>query len=53
MQSLFTQSGFSIVGFTEHHFELQGYTAIWLLAESGGGSHFSRGGEDLSPTQQL
>ncbi len=27
-------SGFTIVHFTEHHFDLQGYTCFWLLAES-------------------
>jgi S-adenosylmethionine decarboxylase len=32
--SLITQSGFTILNFMEHHFEPQGYTAIWLLAES-------------------
>ncbi len=26
--------GFHIVGFNEHHFEKQGYTCFWLLAES-------------------
>ncbi|NEQ98174.1 MAG: spermidine synthase [Cyanothece sp. SIO2G6] len=34
MQNLLNQSKFSIVGFMEHHFELQGYTAVWLLGES-------------------
>ncbi len=34
MQQLLAQSGFNIVGYIEHYFELQGYTAIWLLAES-------------------
>lgn len=26
--------GFSVLNFMEHHFEPQGYTAIWLLGES-------------------
>ena len=34
MQNLLNQSQFNIVGFTEHHFETQGYTAAWLLGES-------------------
>ncbi len=28
------ESGFGIVGHDEHHFEPQGYSAVWLLAES-------------------
>lgn len=28
------QSGFTIIQFNEHHFENQGYTCFWLLAES-------------------
>ncbi len=28
------QAGFSVVGFTEHHFPVRGYTCVWLLAES-------------------
>ncbi len=27
-------SGFTIINFTEHHFDTQGYTCFWLLAES-------------------
>ncbi|MBV6645027.1 MAG: S-adenosylmethionine decarboxylase [Cyclobacteriaceae bacterium] len=27
-------SGFTILNFMEHQFEPQGYTAVWLLAES-------------------
>jgi S-adenosylmethionine/arginine decarboxylase-like enzyme len=27
-------AGFEIIGFLEHHFTPQGYTAIWLLSES-------------------
>ncbi len=28
------KSGFTILKFNEHHFEQQGYTCFWLLAES-------------------
>lgn len=31
---ILTSSGFTILNFMEHHFEPQGYTALWLLAES-------------------
>ena len=34
IEALVTESGFSILNFMEHHFEPQGYTAMWLLAES-------------------
>ncbi|WP_410062241.1 S-adenosylmethionine decarboxylase family protein [Alistipes putredinis] len=27
-------SGFNILCFTDHHFDPQGYTALWLLTES-------------------
>jgi len=27
-------SGFGVMGFIEHHFEPQGWTGLWLLAES-------------------
>lgn len=27
-------AGFTILNFVEHHFQPQGYTALWLLAES-------------------
>ncbi len=27
-------SGYTIVGFSEHYFKPQGYTCVWLLAES-------------------
>lgn len=33
-KDLLQQSGFEILGFMEHHFSPQGYTAIWLLGES-------------------
>jgi S-adenosylmethionine decarboxylase len=28
------KAGYGIVNFTEHHFQPQGYTCIWLLSES-------------------
>ncbi len=31
---LLQKSGFTILQFNEHHFEQQGYTCFWLLAES-------------------
>lgn len=31
---LLPASGFQVLNFMEHHFSPQGYTAIWLLAES-------------------
>jgi len=34
IESLLVESGFTILNFMEHHFDPQGYTAIWLLAES-------------------
>ena len=33
-EALLNRSGFEILGFMEHHFSPQGYTAIWLLGES-------------------
>lgn len=27
-------TGFTVLNFSEHHFPVQGYTSIWLLAES-------------------
>ncbi|WP_462248348.1 S-adenosylmethionine decarboxylase family protein [Ekhidna sp.] len=33
-EQLIQDSGFTILNFIEHHFEPQGYTALWLLAES-------------------
>lgn len=33
-QQILEQSGFTIIQFSEHHFEHQGYTCFWLLAES-------------------
>lgn len=32
--SILKRSGFEILGFVDHKFEPQGYTALWLLAES-------------------
>ena len=34
IEALVAESGFTILNFMEHHFEPQGYTAMWLLAES-------------------
>jgi S-adenosylmethionine decarboxylase len=34
LTDLLDASGFAILNFMEHHFSPQGYTAIWLLAES-------------------
>ncbi|MEQ8239886.1 MAG: S-adenosylmethionine decarboxylase [Cyclobacteriaceae bacterium] len=31
---LLEQSGFTILNYIDHHFEPQGYTGLWLLAES-------------------
>ena len=31
---LLDQSGYEIVGFSEHYFKPYGYTAVWLLSES-------------------
>lgn len=33
-ESLLKESNFEILGFNEHHFQPQGYTAVWILAES-------------------
>ena len=33
-EELLLKSGFGILNFMEHYFEPQGFTAIWLLAES-------------------
>lgn len=33
-EKLLVESGFQILNFMEHHFQPQGYTALWLLAES-------------------
>ena len=34
MDLLLDESGFHVLQFTDHHFDPQGYTAIWLLSES-------------------
>lgn len=34
IEGLIVTSGFTIINFMEHYFEPQGYTAVWLLAES-------------------
>lgn len=34
IEKVLVQSGFTILNFMEHQFEPQGYTAVWLLAES-------------------
>ncbi|MEM9339811.1 MAG: S-adenosylmethionine decarboxylase [Bacteroidota bacterium] len=34
VEHLLKESQFTILNFMEHHFEPQGYTAVWLLAES-------------------
>jgi S-adenosylmethionine/arginine decarboxylase-like enzyme len=31
---LLNESGFNILKITEHHFQPQGYTCLWLLSES-------------------
>lgn len=33
-QLFLEKAGYGIVNFTEHHFQPQGYTCIWLLSES-------------------
>lgn len=33
-EDLLQRAGFGLVGFSEAHFKPQGYTAVWLLAES-------------------
>ena len=34
LESVITESGFTILNVMEHHYEPFGYTALWLLAES-------------------
>jgi len=34
LDSFLREAGYGIVGFNEHKFQPQGYTAIWLLSES-------------------
>ncbi|WP_392339880.1 S-adenosylmethionine decarboxylase family protein [Moritella marina] len=33
------QAGFSVLNFVEHYFQPQGYTSLWLLAESHAAVH--------------
>jgi len=33
-EALLLKSGFTLLQFSEHHFEEQGYTCFWLLGES-------------------
>jgi len=33
------RAGFSVLNFVEHYFQPQGYTALWLLAESHAAVH--------------
>ncbi|MBQ3409382.1 MAG: S-adenosylmethionine decarboxylase [Clostridia bacterium] len=34
LENILVESGFKIVKKAEHYFEVQGYTALWLLSES-------------------
>jgi len=34
IESLLTHAGFSILNYMEHKFDPQGFTSLWLLAES-------------------
>lgn len=34
LEHFLREAGYGIVGFCEHEFQPQGYTAIWLLSES-------------------
>lgn len=34
LSSFLESSGFSVLGFIDHQFSPQGYTCVWLLAES-------------------
>lgn len=34
IEKYIVESGFNIVGFSEHNFPVKGYTCVWLLAES-------------------
>lgn len=36
---LLIEAGFNILCFTDHHFQPQGYTALWLLTESHFAAH--------------
>ena len=39
LQTDLVLSGFTVLNFIEHHFKPQGYTALWLLAESHAAVH--------------
>ena len=34
LEKLLSQSGFTILSYMEHQFDPQGFTSVWLLAES-------------------
>lgn len=34
LNEILRTSGYTVLNFNEHHFQPQGYTALWLLAES-------------------
>lgn len=34
LEEKLVSAGFKVLGFMEHHFKPEGYTALWLLAES-------------------
>lgn len=34
IEALVVESGFTVLNFMDHQFDPQGYTAVWLLAES-------------------
>ncbi len=34
IEALIRKSGFTVLNFMDHHFDPQGYTALWLVAES-------------------
>lgn len=34
LEKMLLDSGFTVISKTEHYFEKQGYTGLWLLAES-------------------
>lgn len=34
LRSFLEEAGYCVLNFSEHHFEPQGYTCFWLLAES-------------------
>ncbi len=38
-EHLLIEAGFNVVGFIDHHYAPQGYTIVWLLAESHAAIH--------------